>query len=364
MLGVIGFILVLSFLIFVHELGHFIAAKLTGVWVQEFSIGMPPRIFSRQIGETRYSIGLLPIGGFVRLYGEEGSESGEIDESRAFFAKSNLQKLFILLAGVFMNFAIGVALMGIIFTTVGKPAPHYAVLLEEILPDSPAEAAGLVKGMYITGLKPDGQEEFFEVTTLEEFRTVVGGHLDTPLTLQIVRNQDDLETRANAEYTTVIPADYFDEQTGSLGVHIALVVFPIFEPVAWYAVPQEAVVESVRLVGLMLDGLRNLAANLARGIAPTDVAGPIGIAVISQEVVKQGWVSFAQFIALISMNLAVINVLPFPALDGGRVVFVLGEMIVGHRLSNKVQQWVHLVGIIVLLGLMAVITVYDVIRFL
>lgn len=364
MLGVIGFILVLSFLIFVHELGHFLAAKWSGVWVQEFSIGMPPRIFSKQIGETKYTLGLLPIGGFVRLYGEEGSEAGEIDESRAFFAKSNLQKLFVLLAGVFMNFAVGVVLMGVIFATVGKPAPHYAVLLEEILPDSPAAAAGLTEGIYIVGLQPEGQEEFSDISSLEEFRSIVGGSLDQPLTLQTVHDQDDLASRANVEYITVTPADYFDEQTGSLGVHIALVVFPIFEPIAWYTVPQEAVVESVKLVGLMLEGLRNLATNVARGIVPTDIAGPVGIAVISQEVVKQGWVSFAQFVALISMNLAVINVLPFPALDGGRVVFVLGEMIAGRRLSTKVQQWIHLAGIIVLLGLMAVITVYDVMRFL
>jgi regulator of sigma E protease len=362
-MGIISFVVVLSLLVFVHELGHFLAAKLMGIWVQEFSIGMPPRIFSKKFGETQYTLGLLPIGGFVKLYGEEGAEAGNVDKKRAFFAKSPGAKLFVLLAGVFMNFLVGVILMGVIFSTVGKPTPHYAVLVEEVKPDSPALKAGLAEGTYILSLG-SAQEEPESITTLEEFREIVGANLNQPMVMHVALSQEDLLAQENFQEITITPEDYFNENRGSLGVQIALVGYPIFDSIPWYRVPQESLIETVRLVGLMVTGLRTLITNLAHGIVPTDIAGPVGIAVLSQEVAKQGIVSFIQFIALISINLAVINVLPFPALDGGRVIFIIGEMVVGHALDTKIQQWIHLAGIIFLLGLMAVITVYDVIRFL
>ncbi|MCA9389946.1 site-2 protease family protein [candidate division WWE3 bacterium] len=359
------FIAILSILIFVHEFGHFAAAKLNGVYVEEFAIGMPPKLFKKRVGETVYSIGLLPIGGYVKLAGEERAGEAEDKESplygRKFYEKSALAKLSVMLAGVAMNFLLAVVLLMVVLGINGESQANYAIGIDEIEPNSPAAQSTLTSGEYVVGIRDGSTSEFQKIESVETFTSVIKNNLGKEIYLEVVEEiPDSLDT---PKEIAVTPAAFFNENEGSLGVHISVVSFVTYSKVSWYQVPGLALKQSVELVGLMLNGLHQMILNLFKGIVPNDVAGPLGIAVISREIADQGILPLIEFVALISLNLAVVNLLPFPALDGGRIVFVIAEIILGRSLDNKVQQWIHLIGIVVLLGLMGLITIHDFLTF-
>lgn len=367
-LDILLFILIISVLIFVHELGHFILAKLSGVWVQEFSLGMPPKLFTRKIGNTSYTLGLLPIGGYVKLYGEdEGGEpsSTKTSEGKAFYEISRWKKLAVLVGGVIMNYLLGILILGFVFATAGKPSMQLGIQISEVFDQSAAAEAGIQADNYIVGFKTGNEADFRMVEDSESFISTIQSNLDKEIVLQLVPNleRSKNEQPLNPQEIKVIPTDYFEEGKGSLGIKIALASGTVYENVSWYRVPVETVAETGRLVVLMIQGLGSMVRNLFSGIVPEDIAGPLGVAVITGEVAQEGFIQLLYFISLISINLAVVNILPLPALDGGRVFFILAEMILRRSLDGKFQQWIHTVGLIVLLILMAVVTVYDYIRF-
>lgn len=368
MLEIILFVVILSVLVFVHELGHFIAAKLSGMYVEEFAIGMPPKVVSKKIGETVYAIGLLPVGGYVKLYGEggESSENQNTDvrlKERAYFNKPGWKKLVVLCAGVVMNLLTGLVLIALVIAVKGQPTMKHAIGIESVEPNSPAEEAGLAAGQFILAYKTPDDSTFTFVTDSQLFVEKIKANLDQPLELHIA---DEIVQEEEQLFRTVsaTPRGFFNENEGSLGVKIVLVGYVYYVPLTWYQIPWVTLTESYNLLSLMIQGLRDMIANLFAGIVPQDIAGPVGIAIISKEVAQQGIIPLLNFVALISFNLALVNILPFPALDGGRAIFVIAEMLVRRPLDGKVQNYIHLGGIVVLLLLIGVITVYDVIRFL
>jgi regulator of sigma E protease len=315
-----------------HEFGHFIAAKIFKLRVDEFGIGFPPKIFSRKIGETKYSINSLPFGGFVKIHGEHSSTKDRLDEpERSFIHQSVPKRMTIIIAGVLMNFLIGWIAFSVVFS-IGTPK-H--ILIENIAPDSPAAIAGLKIGDYIEGYE-----------SADNFLSFVNNNLGKEISL----NEYKVAPRINPP-----------EKEGPLGITIV-----------------ETGVDKQPILKSFLYGFKSMAEitvliikafiGLIGGIFTGDftlakqVSGPVGVLNILGETSRLGFASLIQFLGLISINLAVINLFPFPALDGGRFVFVLLEGITRRRLNEKFEIIANAAGLIILLLLMVIVTIRDIIK--
>lgn len=374
---VFTFIILLSVLILIHELGHFLAAKCAGVRVEEFGLGFPPRLWAKKIGETIYSINLLPIGGFVRLTGEEPEALSEGDvpdylkgsldgfDFRSFANKSNLVKASILTSGVLMNFFLGVLLVGVVFAFLGVPDIKNVIELSEVSPEAPAAEGGLAAGDLILGYNGTN------VTNSEKFVKFINENLGEEIMLRIEREEEVQCVRAPCPprkmqiEVVVTPRVEPPEGEGPLGIVFVVVPEISYHKIPLWQVPGQAVSESLKLTGLMFGGVIRIFKDLVMaGEVPKDITGPVGIARLTGEVAKQGFFQVVNFAALLSINLGVINILPFPGLDGGRLSFVLAEVILRRKIKAKYQKWVHTIGIAALFLLMLIVTFYDILRFL
>lgn len=339
------FISVLGLLILVHEAGHFISAKRVGIRVEEFGFGLPPRVWRKKIGETIYSFNLLPIGGFVKLTGEDEVES---DDPASFASKSSAQKGLVLASGVLLNFLLAVLIFSVIFT-IGVPTP-VRVTIEDIAPQSPAETVGLKKGDRVLAI--DEVLVSYGLTLVSYIKK----HLGESIVLKILRGEETFELK-------VVPRSKFPKDQGPLGVvirtHFEKKSYPV-----WQA-PFVGTGEALGLTWMMLRGLSTMFWDLVlRGIVPKDVAGPVGVAQLTGEAMSFGKLAVFQLLGFLSLNLALINALPFPALDGGRLLFVGFEAVTGKRAHPKFQKWVHTVGLAFLLILIVLVTIQDVSRIL
>ena len=342
---ILTFLLVLSILVLVHELGHFIVARLAGVWVEEFGFGIPPRIVGKKIGNTIYSINLLPFGGFVRLHGES-SDQGIKKPKKAFLNKSKVQRLGILLAGVAMNFLLAVVAFGIVYSLTGVPRESKNVKIVDIAAGSPAQISGLVVGDVVRKV---GSEE---VETTQEFIALIEQEKGNKVQIEI----------DSGKKIIVSPRENPPEGEGPLGVAIS--TMEIYFPPIWQRPFYGAYYgfkDSFAWSKTVLNGLGSIVQDASQGKVSKDVSGFVGILAIIDNIVKTGniWDMF-NLIGIISINLAVLNILPFPALDGGRLLFIIIEAIFGKKVAPKLESVIHGVGMIILLGLMLAITFKDV----
>ncbi len=347
------FFIILVVLVLIHEFGHFIAAKRSGVYVEEFGFGFPPRLFGKKIGETTYTFNALPLGGFVRLYGEEYHEEkkklkGEISSERAFINKKPWQKAVIITAGVVMNFLLGWVLISYLFT-VGTPAPA-GISIEEVQKGSPAEKAGMKKGDVLDKIVVDNKESPLRITT--DLISAAKKYGDQEVVLFVMRDEKSMPLR-------ITPRAKPPEGQGSLGIVINQLVETKQYP--WYTAPYYGLIEATNMTRTILVELLKIPFNFFTS-QKTDVefSGPVGIAKIVGEARKYGINALFEITALLSLNLAVVNILPFPALDGGRMVFVFYEWITGKRPNQNLEKYLNLVGIILLLSLSALITIVDI----
>ncbi|MBN1585582.1 site-2 protease family protein [Candidatus Uhrbacteria bacterium] len=346
--------IVLSVLILVHELGHFAVAKLFGIGVEEFGFGFPPRIFGIKRGETTYSVNWIPLGGFVRIRGENGSEP---DDPRGFAGKRPWQRAAVLCAGVFMNLVLAWALLTVGYA-VGLPAavddlPAYASISQDniqvmsVLPGSAAESVGLQAGdviLSLDGRKPESVEWFREYTGQREGQEIA------------VTYGRDQETVAANLVPQLVP------ETERAGFGVAIIQTGIVSYPVWLAPIQAAGTVGYffqEILSAFGGVIRNLALGQPVGV---ELSGPIGIAVITAEVAQMGFLYLLQFAALLSVNLAVINILPFPALDGGRLLFLAIETVRRRAVSPKVEAMVHNVGFAILMILILLVTYGDIVH--
>ena len=341
---VLIFLVILSVLILIHELGHFAAAKIFGMEVEEFGIGFPPRakkLFNWK--GTLFSLNWLPIGGFVKIKGEN-YEPGE--NKNMFWEKPIWQRAVVLLAGVFGNFVLGVILFGVVYSIMGVPTPMGKVKVVEVSKNSPAAEVGILENDVVKG---------FEVS--EELIKMINENKGQEVVLV-------LEGEMGEHNVKVVPRENPPKGEGSLGV---LLSDTELKKLPWWQMPVKGAVvgtkEAYAWGKEIVGGLWGMVSGLANGNGvPEDVSGPVGIYKVSARVNEMGWLASLQFMAILSMNLAVLNILPLPALDGGRLVFLGVEMIIGKRLKNKIEGWVHGVGMILLLGLMVLVTIRDIIK--
>jgi len=345
------FFLILSILVLIHELGHYAVARWIGVHVEEFGLGLPPRIFGKKVGGTIYSLNWLPIGGFVRLAGEDedpsfAKASAGKGRKHFFCFRSKKERAAILVAGVTMNFLLAVGITGYLLTQ-GIMEPSGRVRIEKIQPGSPAESIGLKENDIVTFM--DTKSVSVPKDLIDATRT----HLDEEVTLTIRRNSEE-------QKITVIPRKNPPEGQGPLGVIITDLELRTF---TWSEIPIEAVRINILRAKDMFTGVASTLWRLATLNAPaSDVAGPIGIARVTGEAVKFGWMAVLEFMSILSLNLAVLNILPIPALDGGRLAFVFLEKLIGKRLRPAFERSAHQVGMIILLGLILLVSINDILR--
>ncbi len=368
---VITFLLILSVLIMVHELGHFISAKKLGIKVEEFGFGLPPRIIGFKKGETVYSLNWLPIGGFVRLYGEdrEDEETKKQSASRrtknkkinkkAFYSRPIWQRSLVLTAGVTMNFLLAIFIISFLFTQ-GVMMATDRVHVEKVVPDSPAAIVGLREKDTVKKIKvhpPAGgsniKNEEINISSGDQLIKTTKEHLDEQIILII--------DRSGQEYSfPVVPRKDYPSDEGPMGIMISnyeLVKYPVWQaPVLG---TKEAFVMSYRLakgIGMTIWKMISFQS------VSKDVAGPIGIAQLTGQAIKFGQYAVLELVGLLSLNLAIVNILPFPALDGGRLLFVLIEGTTGKKIRAKWERLIHQVGMIILLGLIVLVTINDLVR--
>lgn len=364
---IIIFILILSILVFVHEFGHFIAAKKLGVKVEEFAIGFPPRMFKiMEKDGTEYTINWIPIGGYVRLKGEDGSAKKDKDS----FASKNIREKFVILAsGVGMNFLLAIVVISIGFM-IGFPQHITAgsidknarvkdtkVQVMETLKDSPADLAGILSGDVIKTINSEKIETDTDVTKY------INENKEAKMILEIGRGDEIIQKEifATQEIKDEDGNLVENNQKYMIGVSLAetgIVSYPVHY--AFYKGLETTFFLTKEILVAFYDLFRNL---LIKREVSVELAGPIGIAALTGQVVNLGFIYLLQFIALLSINLAIINFVPFPALDGGRILFLAIEKIRGKAVDEKIENIIHNTGFALLMVLIIFITYRDVMNY-
>jgi regulator of sigma E protease len=356
-MSILIFLLVLSILVLVHELGHFIAAKRSGVLVEEFGIGFPPRLFGIKIKETIYSVNLIPLGGFVKLYGEEYDEISQKSKvkskklkNQAFAYKNPWQKILIIVAGVLGNFILGWFLISYLFTQ-GVPTPANKVIVEKVQDKSPAKIANLQPKDAIYALKVN--QKIYPIKTSTDLITLTKKYGGEKIILYVERGKEKFQT-------TIIPRKNPPKNEGPLGIVITSFVEKKYP---WYQAPYYGLIHAATITQKIISELIKTLIQIVSFQKPSvDVAGPIGIARFTSEVAKFGKNAVLELMALLSLNLAVVNLLPFPALDGGRLIFALYELITKKRINRKLESYLNLFGFIFLITVAILVSINDILK--
>ena len=335
----------LSALILGHEAGHFAAAKVFGLKVDEFGFGFPPRAFAKKIGDTEYSLNWLPFGGFVRIAGEEdgmGADAPEVEgasaaeKHRMFFTQPAWKKSVIVLAGVFVNFLIGWFLISVILM-IGVPK---ALIVSGVEPNSPAAQVGIEPGDILKSY-----------TFSKDFIAFVDAHRGIATELAVVRGGKEM-------HFLVIPRVTTNPNEGAVGVFLTE---GGEDRVSFFSAIGEGLRRAAAISALTFQSFYDLIKTLfTKGALLPGVVGPVGIISVAEEAGRVGLIYLFQLVSLISLNLAVVNLIPFPALDGGRFLMVLIEKIKGKPLSKRTESAVNTVGFAFLVILMIALTVRDV----
>ncbi len=360
LLTIIAFIIILSVLVLIHEAGHFITAKLFGIKVEEFGFGIPPRAFGIKFGETLYSINWLPVGGFVKLYGEDEAGAGRIQTAaakpsknlkRAFFARPIWQRATVVVAGVCMNFFLAAFLLSFLFAFVGVPSLGNKVSVDQVINASPAQKSGLKAGDLIEAI--NGKQ----IKSPEEVLLSAKNNAGKEISFK-VKTSKGVE-----KVLKITPRIDYPKSQGPMGIVISQ--SQTIKKYPWYLAPIEGIKEAIKETWLILTGLGSLVSVLVtKGTIPSDIAGPVGIAQLTGKVVEIGPYAILSFVSLLSLNLAIINILPIPALDGGRLFFIVVEAVTRRKVNSTFENYAHMIGMILLLLLIGLITLHDVIKIL
>jgi regulator of sigma E protease len=347
----VSFIVVLGILIFVHEFGHFIFAKLFKVGVEKFSLGFGPRLVGRQIGETEYRISAFPLGGYVKMVGESGDEElSPEDRERAFTAKSPLQRMIIVAAGPLFNLFFAY-LVFVAVCMIGVPSA--TSLIGEVMKDKPAYKAGLMKGDRITAIngKP--------IALWNDLATAIADSGGRKLDITVLRSGTAFHVAVTPEVRTA--KNLFGETFTSPAIGVMVSDEVVTERFG----PLEAVVKgAVHTWNVTTITVLAVAKMIGGSISLDYISGPIGIAKMAGQQAEAGLVRFLSFMALLSINLGLLNLLPVPILDGGHLVFNAWEIVFRKPVSQKTREIAQQIGLVLLVGLMVLAFYNDIARYL
>lgn len=370
-MSILIFFAILFILVIVHEAGHFFTAKKFGIRVDEFGFGFPPKLWSRKKGETEYSLNALPFGGFVKIFGEtpdEENTSGP-DSGRSFINKPKWQQAVVLFAGVFANFILAwlffsIGLMSGMPASVGsdnsRELEDVNLVIISVMPDSPALEGGLQSGDKIISIKSfsleEGKYDSLQDINPESLKSFILANPKEEIEIGYLRGKSAVPVQ-----TTVIPEEN-NEGTPAIGIAMDQIGIAKMSPIP-------ALIGGLRLdwqltkataAGLIAFITESI---MGRGSLEA-VTGPVGLVGIVGDAYEFGFIYLLSFAALISVNLAIINLVPFPALDGGRLLFLLIEKIKGSRINPKVANAANMLGFALLIIFMLVITWNDVAKLL
>lgn len=328
-------IIMFEVLIIGHEFGHFITAKKVGIKVNEFSIGMGPAILKRHKGETLYALRLFPIGGYVAMEGEDDDS----DDERSFNRKTIPQKILVVSSGAIMNYLMAVVVLVVMIMMIGTPTNT----LRDVTEGSPAELAGLLPGDTIVSIDGTDTDTWTEVT--DQIRSKEEGDI---ISVEIEREK--------TEDTIIKEIPVEKNENGNLYIGI----LSRYEKNIFTAL-KYGFINSVELIKLMFKSIEMLITGEA---SVKEVVGPVGIVSVMGDAASQGIIYVLYLIALISVNLAVVNLLPLPALDGGRLLFLIICGISGKQINPELEGRIHYLGFVLLLVLMVMVTVKDINQFI
>jgi regulator of sigma E protease len=364
-MSVIIFIIILAVLILVHEFGHFIVAKKAGIRVDEFGLGLPPKAISKRWGETLYTLNWLPFGGFVKIFGEDPhvEEIKEEDKARSFYYKPKWIQASVLAAGVTFNIIFAWLLVSLGFmigfpsvqgNTVFGKVQNPQLVITEVLPNSPANTAGLKQGDVILFATSGDNSLQGEALVSDNIQHLIADSKSNKVDILYKRGSTAPVT------TSIVSSGEIVAGKKAIGIAtetVGLLKLPI------HLALLEGVHSTLNLIkGTVVGLLRFLWGIVTFTSDLSQVSGPIGIASIVGQARNLGFVFLLSLTALISINLAVINLLPFPALDGGRLFFILIEVIIRRPIKPSIVRWTNTVGFFLLITLMVVITVHDIFK--
>jgi regulator of sigma E protease len=347
---IFAFVIVLGILVFFHEFGHFITARLFGVGVEKFSLGFGPRLFGKKSGITDYRVSAVPLGGYVKMVGEEpDSEVSPSDIPLSFTHKHVFKRILIVAAGPFFNIVLAVIIFFIIFTVYGtfilKPV---AGIIEE---DSPAQQSGMIKGDFIKAI--DGQP----VSDWEEMAEIISGSNGRSLSITVQRNGDLLKLDIQPRLKTA--KNIFGEETDRYAIGIASAGDYYTKDLNLFEALFESVKQTYKITYLTVLSIVKLVQGT---LSAKTLGGPIMIAEMAGQQAREGIANLAFFIALLSINLAVLNFLPIPVLDGGHLLFFFIEAVVGKPVNTRMREIAQQVGIFALIVLMIYVFYNDITR--
>lgn len=346
----LSFVVVIGVVIFVHELGHFLAAKSVGIRVETFSLGYPPKLVSRRWGETEYCLSWIPLGGYVKMAGmiDESSVGGETKLTGApweFASKGTLAKLWVICAGVVMNLLLGVFIYTGIAAFKGLPEASGEPLVGEMNPGWPAETAGLQIGDRIVRI------EDVEIRTWDDLLAQIHPRPETPMRLVYQRDGAEQEVTLTPRRSTV-RVEGKDEGIGQIGIGPEIV----YRPASAGQVLLAGFVGTGNVVALVGTSLWKLVTAQA---SIKELGGPILIAKLSGESARRGAATLLSFLALISINIGCFNLLPIPALDGAHAIIYACEGVLRRQLPTRAKLAIQQVGMLLILALVVVIVVND-----
>lgn len=363
--AILIFLVILLVLVVVHEFGHFIAAKLVGMRVDEFAFGFPPRLFSKKIGETVYAFNAIPLGGYVSIFGENGSEEdkkahGATHHPRAFGNRPWWAQLLVLVAGVTMNMLLALFIfIGISYGEVkisvddeiyGSRVKNAALIVTDVSKESPAFLAGIVPGSTI--LKVTNEKNVASLTTATSLITFIAKNQNSPFTITYKIAEGEEKTTTIAAVYGIIPdkkaLGIAVDQIGTVKTTVKEAFILGYERTAY-------------ITQMTFEGLLSIFTSAFNGSNVLEtLSGPVGIAKIVGETSEYGYSAVLTLVAALSINLALFNALPLPALDGGRIVVVLIETIFRKKIPFVYYSWVNVIGFTLLMLLLIIVTINDV----
>ena len=339
MLTLLACIFVFGILVTVHEFGHFITAKLAGMKVEEFSIGFGPKIYQQQEGETLYSLRMLPLGGYNKIAGMDPDDPEDLE--RGFNSKPVASRMLVILAGSLMNFLLPVLIFFGIFLAYGMEVPQNTPVLGQIVEGYPAAQSGLKEGDRVLSI--NGQP----VSQWPDIRTRLADAGTKPVPFEIQRDKENLTL-------TVTPV--LNPETGKpfIGVVSSLKKVNL--------TPWQAAVSSVTATKNIIKNMYASLYHMITGKTKAELSGPVGVAKMAGQVAHKGFDMLLQFTAMLSLNLAIINLLPLPALDGGHFLILLIEAVTGYKLGKTAMQNIQKVGVVMILAITIFATFKDLTR--
>ena len=356
MISILIIFFTLVALAIIHEFGHFIIAKKFGVPVEEFGIGYPPRILGKKMGQTLYSLNLLPFGAFVKIYGEKEG----LEDSNSFQRKPIEQRALITLGGVLSFWIVGIILLSIIFT-LGAPiaisdtveAEDARIQVVSVASGSPAEAAGIKMGDTIKEFSTLNSQ--FSITKIKQIQELTEEYSGEKINLTIERGRESFKV-------DIIPRVEAPEGEGAMGVAL---VRTITKAYPFYLAPLKGIKACIDLTSQIVHSLSRIFGNLfqGKGLPPgVELVGPVGVGSLMNQAIQTGPIYYLQFVAIIAIHLAVFNLLPIPALDGGKLLFLGIEKIKGSPINIKTEEKVNGLFFILLIIMIFFVSIKDIIK--